>query len=58
MTKKESKETIFNATCDGKHGLTYGWIGPNRKSYGEAQTDADNHNTADCNGTVAVVQQP
>ncbi len=33
----------YTAFCDGRHGLTLGWIGPERFNYGEALTDAQVH---------------
>jgi hypothetical protein len=33
----------FWAFCDSPHGLTVGWVGPNRATYESARKDADDH---------------
>ena len=33
----------YNAYCDSPHGLTVGWIGPDRSTYEAAEADCRNH---------------
>lgn len=43
ISSANSAQPSYNAICDGRHGLTVGWIGPDRFNYGEALTDARVH---------------
>lgn len=43
ISSANSSRTHFNAFCDGLHGLTVGWYGPDRFTYDEALKDAQNH---------------
>jgi hypothetical protein len=48
----------WQAWCDSTHGLTYGWMGPERATEQEAEDDADEHKRSTFDHQVAIDYLP